>query len=347
MTPRTILVIKLRYIGDVLLTTPVLHALRDRWPEARMTMLVNPGTEDVVRWNPDLTEVLTVPRAGWGASMRFVHELRRRRFDLVIDLTDGDRAAFLAWWTGAPIRIGFNEERRWRGRLYTTVVDTPKQRHRIERDLETLRPLGLAPKPVPPILRTAEDDERRAEEVLRAAAVLGKPGRQPPLVMLHPGARYWFKAWPADRFAEVADRLIQTYGCRVIIGGGVQERVMADELVRRLGVTVIDVAGRIDLLTFAAVLKRCALLICNDNGAMHMAAALGVPVVALFGPSDPAEWGPRTDHAIVLYKHLDCRACFHPTCLRGEENCMRQITVDEVFRAACRLLGEREPVHVG
>jgi ADP-heptose:LPS heptosyltransferase len=90
------------------------------------------------------------------------------------------------------------------------------------------------------------------------------------------------------------------------------------------------------------VLKRCALFVGNDNGPMHMAAALGVPVVALFGPSDPAEWGPRGGRAEVLYKGLDCRRCFHPTCTRGEESCMKQIPVGEVLAAAARLLGARE-----
>jgi ADP-heptose:LPS heptosyltransferase len=106
-------------------------------------------------------------------------------------------------------------------------------------------------------------------------------------------------------------------------------------------------AGRTTLLQYAAIVKRCDLFVGNDNGPMHMAAALGVPVVALFGPSDPREWGPRGEKVQVLYKRLDCRRCFHPTCARGEESCMKQISVEEVFAAAKKLLSTKEAVRGG
>src|ERR687890_11915 len=120
-----ILVIKLRYLGDVLLSTPVLTALRECFPTARLTMAVNRGTEDMVKWNPHLNEVFMVERGVIGKQLRSFHQIRQRRFDCVIDLTDGDRSATLARYSGAPVRIGFNDEHRWRGRLYTTIVPAP------------------------------------------------------------------------------------------------------------------------------------------------------------------------------------------------------------------------------
>ena len=160
--------------------------------------------------------------------------------------------------------------------------------------------------------------------------------------MLHPGARYWFKSWPAERFAALADRLVAAYGCRVLIGGSEQERAAVAGLVKTARSNPINLAGRADLLTFAAIVRRCAVFVGNDNGAMHIAAAVGTPVVGLFGPSNPREWGPRGDRIAVLYKGLDCRQCFHPTCERGEANCMRQISVDEVFEAAAQFLVMKE-----
>jgi predicted lipopolysaccharide heptosyltransferase III len=328
---KNILVIKLRYLGDVLLATPVLRALREAYPEARLTALVNEGTEDVLRWNVDLNDLLVVRRRGIRAGLVFLADIRRRQYDCVIDLTDGDRSALIARWSGASVRIGFNEEHRWRGLLYTTALTVPPGMHRIERDLQALRALGLDPKATTPVLRTTPQDDEKAETLLHGFGITSG-GR--PLVMMQPGARYWFKAWPPERFAELADRLTERFGCRVLLGGDVREVPLAEQICSLARSSPVVLAGRTTLLQYAAVLRRCALFVGNDNGPMHMAAAVGIPVVAVFGPSDPAEWGPRGTRSEVLYKGLDCRRCFHPTCERGELNCMKQISVDEVYAAA-------------
>lgn len=343
-----ILIIKLRYIGDVLLSTPVLTALRERFPAARLTMAVNRGTEDMVAYNSNLNDVLVVERSGIASQLGLLHQVRQRRFDCVIDLTDGDRSAFLSWFSRAPVRIGFNDEHRWRGRLYTTIVPARNAVvHRVERDLATLTPLGLDAKAGQVVLHTSKEDDEAAERLLQEIGVIrAEGGVAKPLVMFHPGARYWFKAWPAERFAALADRLSETYGCQVLIGGALQDRAIADVIYNESASRPISIAGRATLLQFASLVKRCRLFIGNDNGAMHMAAAVGTPVVGLFGPSNPAEWGPRGGPVQVVYKGMDCRQCFHPTCLRGEENCMKQIAVDEVVAAAERWLSAPVTVHV-
>ncbi len=339
---RNLLVIKLRYIGDVLLATPVLRALRERFPEARVTVAVNRGTEAILKWNPDVQEVMVVEKGGLAEQLRFLRAVRSRRFDAVIDLTDGDRAAILAGLSGAPLRIGFNEEHRWRGLLFTTIAPALSGTvHRVDYDLQALLPLGIEPKASQPRLYTSLEDDERAARLLEEAGLAGAGG---PLVMFQPGARYWFKAWPAERFATLADRLSDSFGCRVVIGGNEPERLLAEEVRRLARSTPTVLAGRTPLLTYAAILKRCRLFVGNDNGPMHMAAALGVPVVALFGPSNPGEWGPRGPQVRVLYKGLDCRRCFHPTCARGEESCMKRISVEEVWTAVGALLESRERI---
>jgi predicted lipopolysaccharide heptosyltransferase III len=336
---KNILVIKLRYIGDVLLATPVLRALRDEFPHARLTMLVNRGTEELLKRNPDVNEVLALGRNGPAAAIRFARMIRRFRFDCVLDLTDSDRSAILTGLSGAGLRVGFNEEHRWRGLFYTSVViPSPEAVHRVEHDLEAVRALGLVPKVSRPALYTAPEDEAEASKLLEELGVKKTHLGAKPLVMLHPGARYWFKAWPGERFAELADRLVAATGCQILVAGDTREQALAESIRRQSRAALTILAGRTTLLQLAAVLKRCTLFIGNDNGPMHMAAALGIPVVVLFGPSDPATWGPRDDRAVILYKGLDCRQCFHPTCERGEQSCMKQISVDEVFAAAQRLL---------
>lgn len=333
-----ILVIKLRYIGDVLLATPVITQLRRAFPQAQITMLVNRGTEEVVNGNPDLKEVLIAEKQGLMSQAAFCLALRRRRFDCVVDLTDGDRAAMLSWVTGAPVRIGFNQEQRWRGLAYTRVASPLAQDvHRIERDLSSLRALGIAPEPGLPVLSLSPEDEEAGMRILAECGV--ESGTS--IVMLQPGARYWFKAWPAERFIELAKRLCATTDCRIVIGGSAPERGLAAAIASGAGSRVTNLAGRVSLRHYAGILKRCALFVGNDAGPMHIAAALGTPVLALFGPSNPAEWGPCGAQVRTIYKGLDCRQCFHPTCDRGEMSCMKQIGLEEVFDAALRLL---EPV---
>lgn len=339
--PHNVLVIMLRYLGDVLLTTPVLRTLRAQIPGAHITVMVNAGTEDVLRGNPDVDHVLVVQRRGLITQMRFLRQLRARGFDCVVDLTDADRSAILSRVTGAPVRIGFNEERRWRGLLYSDLVTVPTVHlHRVERNLEAMRPMGLEPKSSALILRPSHEDDEEAVELLRE---LGLEAGARPIVMLHPGARYWFKAWPAERFAALADRLAEELSCAVLVGGSETDRLVAEKIQARARSKPALLAGRTTIPQFAALLKRCRLFVGNDNGPMHMAAALQVPLVALFGPSDPAIWGPRGGAMEIIYRGDWCGPCVHPTCVRGEERCMNQISVEDVLAAAKRLLGSPLP----
>ncbi len=332
MIPRNILAIKLRYLGDVLLATPTLHALKVAFPEARLTVLVNRGTDDILRGNPHVDEILPLDRGSILQQSRFILDIRRRRFDTVVDLTDGDRAAFLTWISGASVRIGFNAEQRWTGHCYTTVVTGGTGAHRIERDLAALAPMGIEPRDRIPQIWLGPEDVARVDQL---AVQLGL-AKDRSWVVIQPGARYWFKAWPPQRFAEVADRLHDRFGCQVLVAGSPQEAALTQAVVDHAKSPLLSIAGRSDVRMLAALLKRSTLFIGNDTGAMHIAAAVGTPVVGLFGPSNPLEWGPRGGRAETIYKGLDCRICFHPTCRRGEDNCMKLITVEEVLAAAVR-----------
>ena len=334
MIPRNILAVKLRYLGDVLLATPTLHALKAAYPAARLTVLVNRGTEDILRGNPHVDEILPLDRGSILQQSRFALEIRRRRFDTVVDLTDGDRAAFLTWISGAPVRIGFNAEHRWTGRCYTTVVRGEEGAHRIERDLAALSPLGIKTGDRIPRLWLTPEDHARVDKL---AGELGIPTDRS-WVVIQPGARYWFKAWPPERFAELADRLNDRFGYQILVGGSPQETALTQTVVNQAKSRLLNLAGRSDVRTVAALLKRSVLFVGNDTGAMHIASAVGTPVLGLFGPSNPVEWGPRGGRSEAIYKGLDCRICFHPTCRRGEQNCMKLITVEEAMAAAVRLL---------
>jgi len=338
MKVTNILVIKLRHIGDVLLATPVFTSLREAYPDAKLSILINRGTEEILAHHPDIDELIIAEKGAIGAQLRFLVMLRRKGFDCVVDLTDGDRSAWISVVTGSPLRIGFNAEHRWRGLLYSHVATPlPEDLHRVEYDVAALRPLGLMPRLTQPTLYVSSDDGVVAEQTLRDLDV-DRDGSSRMLVVIQPGARYPLKVWPSERFAELADRLATAFNCRILLGGDGKERDVAESVRRQAACEPTIIAGRLSLLQFAALLKHCALFVGNDGGAMHIAAAVDVPVVALFGPTYPHRWGPRGRVSEVLYKGLDCRACYHPTCIRGEENCMRMISVDEVFEACNRLL---------
>lgn len=297
-------------------------------------MVVNRGTEEVLVGNPCLDEVMVLEKGSLAAQWRFLSQLRSRRFDAVIDLTDGDRSALLSWMSGAPVRIGFNDEQRFRGSCYTAIVHGPPGAHRIERDLASLAPLGIKATDKQPKMYLTVNDREVADRLLNQFAV--RTDR--PIVVIQPGARYWFKAWPAERFAELADRLAAECHCQVLIGGSVEEMDLARCIIEKTAIRPISFAGLSTIRQFASIVERAALFIGNDTGAMHIAASVGTPIVALFGPSNPNEWGPRGGNAEIIYKGLDCRECFHPTCMRGEQSCMKLISVEEVFSAAVRLL---------
>ena len=335
-----LLIIKLRYIGDVLLATPTLRALKAARPDVRITMMVNRGTEGVLSGNPDIDEILVLDKGSVAAQWRLIVELRRRRFDTVLDLTDGDRSAFLSWISGASVRIGFNDEHRRRGICYSAVVPPqPGLRHRIDRDLAALKPLGIHARETPPSLWLTGEDDTAADQLLNRLGL----SRDQPIMIVQPGARYWFKAWPAERFAELADRLANDYGFQVLIGGSREEEALAQRIQATARTSPVSIAGLTTLKQFASIAKRAALFVGNDSGAMHIAAAVGTPMVALFGPSNPDEWGPHGGRMMILYKGLDCRACFHPTCERGELNCMQQLSVEAVYAASSQLLASGVP----
>ena len=324
---------KLRYIGDVVLSTPILPILHKRFPDASLTFLVNPGTESVLFGNPYLETIMVLPREGWGQQFECYQSLRQARFDGVVDLTDGDRSALLTYWTGADIRLGFNRENRWRGKLYTHVLPSAYgSMHMVDYHAQALSALGISDSVGNPELYLRPEDHDQGH-YLMARLQIGEA----PLVLLHPPARYVNKAWPVERFAALADWLADQ-GAVVALIGHQSEMLIGQQIANLTKSKPRNVMGQTGLRQLAAVMERSALFIGNDGGPMHMAAAVGCPVLGLFGPSDPHVWGPRGGKVSVIYKGLDCEECGYSGCTRGEEGCMRQISVKEVCRAAHQFL---------
>jgi heptosyltransferase-3 len=299
--PQNVLVVVTRRIGDVLLATPVVRSLRRAWPDTRIDMLVFAGTEGFVTANPDIDTVLTVPeRPGLWQHLNFAGSIARQ-YDLALSLVPGDRPTLYAYIAGRK-RAGLlvpSAKERWKQRLLHAWVPFDNAgTHTVRMHLALLKTVGVVPLAdvVPSWTR---DDEDRAQSLL-APGGQGHAERDlagDPYAVLHPYPKFRYKMWTEEGWREVA-RWLQARGFKVILTGGpgATER----EYVGRIAAQIpgaLDLAGQLSLGGVAYVVSRAAVYVGPDTAITHAAAALGVPTVALFGPSNPVKWGPwPADH---------------------------------------------------
>jgi ADP-heptose:LPS heptosyltransferase len=204
--------------------------------------------------------------------------------------------------------------------------------HMVDYHAQALTALGISDPVGEPELYLRPKDQEQGDQLLSSLHI-----GHSPLVLLYPSARYIFKAWPLERFAALADWLADQ-GAVVALIGHQREVLLGQQIINLTKSKPRNVMGETRLLQLASLMKGSALFVGNDGGPMHMAAAVGCRVLGLFGPTDPRVWGPRGKNVSVIYKGLDCGECFYPGCFRGEESCMRQISVEEVCQAAGSLL---------
>lgn len=341
---KSILLFKLRYIGDVLLITPAIRLLRQAYPEAYITMMVNRGTEDVLRHNPHLDHVYTIDRtilekAPFYKRLTYewnvIKSLRDKHYDVSVDFDSGERGAYMSLLSGIDLRIGFYYPRGLRRMIFNRQVGIDRPLHIVERNLTLVeKTLGLTRKDDALELYTGPEDERHITLLLERNRL---DDNAP--VIVHPGARHHSKEWPLEKWGMLIDRIQGELGYPVIITGGDREREDIRSIASRMKTPVHSLAGQTSVLELAALLKRAILFIGNDSGPMHIAAAAGTPVIALFGPTDPAVWGPWGNGHTVLSKHLPCSPCKVIRCDRGKECCMEQISVVEVMNAVIKQSG--------
>lgn len=343
-TVRRVLVRATNWVGDVILMTPALTAVRRAFPLATITALARPSVADLLTASPDVNEVMrdeTHGRAGgFSGRLALIREVRRRGFDLAIVFPHAFEAALVATLAGIPIRVGYRTEGR--GWLFTHPVRRrPSRRHQIYHYLDLVEAFGITPDHAGPVLRLSVEAIQEADRLLGQAGVRSDAV----LIGLNPGAAYGpAKRWPADRYAALAALLEARYGVTPIILGGPADREAAGEVMARYEADhrrrLISLAGQTGLLGAAAVIARCHVVVTNDSGLMHIAAAVGVPVVALFGPTDPVLTGPVGHGHTVLRQAVPCSPCRFRDC-PIDHRCLAWITVEEAYAAAARLLDGR------
>jgi heptosyltransferase-3 len=343
--PQRILCIKLKHIGDVLLMTPAVRALRRAYPASAIAALVPRGTEGVLEGNPDLNGVFVFDwDAGGSNGVRLVRTLRRFAPDWVLEMGQGDREAVLGFLSGARRRVGFTPGRSgwWRRALLTEVVPWNGVQHVIQTNLDLVRACGIPAEACPPVLEVRSAARERMAARLASAGL----GLDQPLVVVHPVSRWLFKAWPEACCAEVIGRLVRQGGVAVAVTSGPEpaevdaaHRILSRVEASGAGRSVINLVGGTSLAELAAVLERAAVFLGVDSAPMHMAAALGIRVVALFGPSGERSWGPWGEGNVVLTSPFLCRPCGQDGCLGSKRSdCLEAISAQTVWEAVEPLL---------
>jgi heptosyltransferase-1 len=344
VAPERLLLVKPSSFGDIIHTLPVLDAIHHSWPRTAVDWIVKPEWVSLLEGHPMLREVLTFPMS-WRAWQRTIPLIRQRRYDMVLDLQGLLRSGLLSRFTGAPTRIGFANGREGSPWCYTQRVELPcgspmgldgalsspmhAPLHAIDRYLHLAREAGASIRtPVRFPLPSWPDAERWVERCWDEIGILSKEI----VCVIHPAARWATKRWPAERFASLADRLVIEQGWRVIVVAGAREREQAASVTALMQQPHVDLSGHTSLPQLAALLRRAALLVTNDSGPMHLAVAVGTPVVALFGPTDPAAVGPYGSGHVVLRKGVDCSSCTRQRCVNGLA-CLTAISVDDVSTA--------------
>ena len=345
-----ILIVKLSALGDVIQTIPTFEALRDHYPTAHISWLVEEGAAELLEHYPRLDEVLVCQRKSWLRELknpllwptvsldiiRLSRRLRSRYYDVIIDFQGLLKSAIWVGLARGRRKIGFDQTREGSSKfLNEKLPPYDPDRHALDRYMDLARYLGAEGKDAimrdPWTLREEQQFNNRLNHVTRKD--------KSPLVVCHPMSRWQTKLWPQAKFALLAAEMVKRLGATVVFTGSGKDRDAITSVMHKAGVGGLhNWAGTTNLRELAYVCKRAAVVVSTDSGPMHLAAALGTPVVALFGPTAPWRTGPYGDGHRVLRIDQDCSPCFQRTCHTVE--CMTAIEVDDVFRAVVEQLNK-------
>ena len=333
------------WIGDVVMSLPAVSAVRHSFPRARICVLAKPWVADLYRSCPDVDDVIIFQSPGRhdgvGGKVRLARELRGEEFDLALLLQNAIEAALITWRARIPMRAGYDSD--CRGLLLTHAVRRTRairRIHQIDYYLAMVRALGCSV--AGREIRLAPDDAAcaAADKILAGYGI----DRRDTLIGIAPGASYGpAKMWFPDRFAAVADRMADDFSARVVLFGSAGDRERAKHVQRHAKRDLINLAGETGLNEAMALISRCGLFISNDSGLMHLAGALDVPLIAIFGSTNPVTTSPPGERSRILYKGVSCSPCLKKEC-PTDFRCMDLIQTDDVYDAAERLLEGQDSV---
>ncbi len=333
---RKILIIKLSSLGDIVHTLPVLPLLKERFPEGEISWLVEKKYQPLLLKNPFINSLMTVDTLRWrkkplypstyGEIFSSIRELRRGRFDLAIDFQGLIKSGLLAFLTGVSLRLGFGKDNLrepWSSIFLNRSRPSAAQEiHVIDKNLGLLKPLGIDSKRVEFPLVVSEDAERYVTEGLRALKLKE-------FIIINPGGGWRSKRWSPEKYASLADMIIGEMGYQILLTWGPGERELATEIASRMKNSPA-ISFSTDIPQLIALIKRAKLLVGGDSAPLHLAVACRIPVVGIYGPSDPDRNGPYNPADIVIRRKVPCAPCYKRDC--PAEPCLGAITPQEVFK---------------
>ncbi len=347
-----ILLIKPSSLGDVIHALPVLHGLRHRYPDATIDWLISAPLAPVIEGLPQLSEVIRFDRRRYGKMavspriagefVGFIQALRKRDYDLVIDLQGLFRTGFLSRASGAPVRIGFKDAREGAGFFYTHVLTSENPDiHAVRKNYLVADLLGFSEYPIGFRMPLSETDRVEADRLLGPAD--SQIHRR--LIAVVPGARWETKVWPIERFAETINALHEEPANHCFLVGGPEDVDRCRALSSHCRRSPVDLSGRTSLRTLAAVVSRADVVVCQDSGVMHLAVALNRPLVCLIGPTNHLRTGPYNRGEDCVRLDLDCAPCYFRRLSQcpHDHRCMRELPSDLVIQA----VGARLRFHGG
>ncbi|MDD4909780.1 MAG: lipopolysaccharide heptosyltransferase II [Candidatus Omnitrophica bacterium] len=338
---KRILICRTDRMGDVILSTPVIKALRDWYPSSYIAVMAAPETSALLKGNPYLDELIVLNKRGEHKGLRgilrLISRIKKRRFDLAVILHSTNRVNFAVYFAGIPVRIGYA---RRAGFLLTRKLPYIKpqgRKHELEYCLDVLKLIGIDSREKELFVPLEQDAEGRIRRLLRENNVCEKDK----FVIIHPSASCISRIWPEERFAELANRLIDELEVKVAVISNKGDKPIVDGVVSLIKHPVLNLAGELSLGEMVSLLRWGSLFISNDSGPAHIASAVGTPVVSIFGRKQPGlgplRWRPLGEKVRVLQKDVGCIECLAHNCVKHFA-CLKAITVDDVFAAAKELL---------
>lgn len=324
------------WIGDAIMTIPAVDSIRATYPKAYIAVLAKPWVADIYRLFSSVNEIIIFENKYDNALgvFQLAHLLRKKKFDAAILLQNAIEAAIIALTAGIPQRAGYNSDGR--GFLLTNRVQRSqeiKRLHQTDYYLEMVKALGCASVNKEMHLET-KISRIDAQRILRKYM----PDPQKEIICLAPGATYGpAKRWFPERFAKVADKIAAELPCQIILLGGKSDWDVAEEVGRYAGTDLLNLTGKTNLEEAIYLISQCRIMISNDSGLMHIAGALNVPTIAIFGSTNPATTSPVGNQSIVVHQEVSCSPCLKKTC-PIDFRCMELITVEDVCQTAEKFL---------
>ncbi len=339
-TPQNIIVRVPNWLGDLVMCTPTIHDLKAHWPQAKLTALCQGRLGEMLSHDPHIDEIVTYKNPQHSNTLKthkdVILHLQQHKYDLGLLLTNSFSSAWCFWRGNVANRIGYAMHwRQWLLNYPVTVSKNINQQHLVQTYKMLLAPLHIPISPTHPKLYLADNELEEAKTLLAKYGVL----KSEYLIGINPGAAFGSaKCWLPERFKELSLRLLQNPNIKIVFFGDQTNAALIQSIVQDLATTkIINLVNKTSLRQLMSLLKQCSVFLGNDSGPTHAASALGVPLVALFGPTTEAISGPNRVNNIIISEHVPCSPCFRRTC-PIDSRCMQRITVERVYQAILQLL---------